>query len=49
MSDRKAWAREHLRGIENCTFPSFDPTLKELDEDGIRLDVRQADQRTPIT
>ncbi len=41
-SDRKAWAREHLRGIENCTFPSFDPTLSTLDEKGIRLDIRQA-------
>jgi len=41
MSDRKAWAREHLRGIENCIFPSFDPSLERLDEDGIRLDVRQ--------
>lgn len=40
-SDRKAWAREHLRGIENCLFPSFDPALEHLDEDGIRLDVRQ--------
>lgn len=42
MSDRKQWAREHLRGIENCTFPSFDPALSELDEEGIRLDIRQA-------
>ena len=42
QSERKAWAREHLRGIENCIFPSFDPSLEELDEAGIRLDVRQS-------
>ncbi len=42
MSDRKKWAREHLRGIENCTFPSFAPILSDLDEEGIRLDIRQA-------
>ncbi len=41
-SERKAWAREHLRGIENCIFPSFDPSLSRLDEEGIRLDVRQS-------
>ncbi len=38
----KKWAKEHLKGIENCTFPSFTPDLKELDEDGIRWDVNQA-------
>jgi 4-hydroxy-tetrahydrodipicolinate synthase len=36
------WAKEHLKGIENCTFPSFTPDLTELDEDGIRWDVNQA-------
>jgi 4-hydroxy-tetrahydrodipicolinate synthase len=41
-SDLKRWAKEHLRGIENCIFPSFDPALEELDEEGIRLDVRQS-------
>lgn len=42
MSDKKAWGREHLRGIENCLFPSFDPSLEHLDEEGIRLDLRQS-------
>ncbi len=42
QSDLKQWAREHLRGIENCIFPSFDPSLEELDEAGVRLDVRQS-------
>lgn len=40
--ERKAWARETLRGIENATMPSFTPDLAELDEAGIRWDVRQA-------
>jgi len=38
----KKWAMEHLRGIENCTLPSFTPDLSELDEEGIRWDVQQA-------
>ncbi|MBD3240033.1 MAG: hypothetical protein GF331_05560 [Chitinivibrionales bacterium] len=38
----KAWAREHLKGVENTLFPSFSPDLKHLDEDGIRWDVRQS-------
>lgn len=41
-SEMKSWARENLKGIENTLFPSFDPELKALDEDGIRLDVRQS-------
>jgi len=35
-------AREHMRGIENETHPSFTPDLSHLDEEGIRLDVQQA-------
>jgi len=38
----KKWAKEHLKGIENLTYPSFTPDLKELDEPGIRWDVNQA-------
>lgn len=38
----KQWARERLIGVENVTMPSFTPDLTELDEDGIRWDVRQA-------
>jgi 4-hydroxy-tetrahydrodipicolinate synthase len=41
-TDRKAWAREHFVGAENIIMPSFTPDLRELDEDGIRLDVRQS-------
>lgn len=40
--ERKAWAREHFRGIENVLMPSFNADLTELDEEGIRLDVRQS-------
>ena len=40
--ERKAWAREHFRGIENVLMPSFNPDLTELDEEGIRIDVRQS-------
>lgn len=40
--ERKEWARDALRGIENATMPSFTPDLTELDEEGIRWDVRTA-------
>lgn len=40
--DRKAWAKEHFRGFENVLMPSFNADLSELDEEGIRLDVRQS-------
>lgn len=40
--ERKAWARGHFRGIENVLLPSFNEDLSELDEEGIRLDVRQS-------
>ncbi len=40
--ERKEWAREALRGIENALMPSFTPDLTSLDEAGIRWDVRQA-------
>ena len=39
---RKEWAKEHFRGFENILMASFTPDLKELDEAGIRLDVRQS-------
>jgi 4-hydroxy-tetrahydrodipicolinate synthase len=41
-SDSKLWAREHFRGMENFVLPSFAPDFAELDEEGIRHDVRQA-------
>lgn len=40
--ERKEWAREALRGVENAIMPSFSPDLAALDEEGIRWDVRQA-------
>lgn len=42
ISAAKQWAREHMKGLENCTIPSFSLDLKQLDEEGIRWDVRQA-------
>lgn len=41
-SERKAWAREHFRGFENVLMPSFSADLRVLDDEGIRLDVRQS-------
>jgi 4-hydroxy-tetrahydrodipicolinate synthase len=41
-SDKKTWARQHFRGMENFVLPSFKPDLKQLDEEGIRNDVRHA-------
>ena len=40
--DHKAWARKHFRGIENLFLPSFTADFAQLDEEGIRADVRQA-------
>ncbi len=42
LSDRKEWARQNFRGMENFVLPSFTPDQKGLDEEGIRNDVRQA-------
>lgn len=41
-TEHRAWARQHMAGVENTTIPSFTADLSELDEAGIRLDVRQA-------
>lgn len=41
-SERKAWARERFRGFENLLIPSFSADLRTLDEEGVRLDVRQS-------
>lgn len=40
-SERKAWAREHFRGFENVLIPSFSADMQDLNEEAIRLDVRQ--------
>ncbi len=42
VHDRKEWGRQNFRGMENFVLPSFTPDLKELDEEGIRNDVRHA-------
>jgi 4-hydroxy-tetrahydrodipicolinate synthase len=39
-SEKKQWAREHLRGLGSLVMPSFAPDFKSLDEEGIRFDVR---------
>jgi 4-hydroxy-tetrahydrodipicolinate synthase len=41
-NERKAWARDALLGLENALMPSFTPDMRDLDEDAIRFDVRQA-------
>jgi len=41
-AERKDWARERFRGLENLLMPSFTPDFKDLDEEGIRLDVRNS-------
>jgi 4-hydroxy-tetrahydrodipicolinate synthase len=40
-AERKAWAREVFRGGECSLLPSFKPGTLELDEEGVRHDVRQ--------
>lgn len=41
-SDRKAWAKANFKGLETILMPSFTPDLKNLDEEGIRHDVRMS-------
>ena len=41
-AERKAWARESFVGLQNIVVPSFTPDLLELDEAGIRRDIRQS-------
>jgi 4-hydroxy-tetrahydrodipicolinate synthase len=41
-SEKKQWAQAHLKGAENFLVPSFTPDFKNLDEEGIRHDVRQS-------
>lgn len=37
---QRAWARDNLRGMANLFFPSFQPDLTSIDEEGVRRDVR---------
>jgi 4-hydroxy-tetrahydrodipicolinate synthase len=39
-SEKKQWAREHLRGLGSLVMPTFTADFKGLDEEGIRQDVR---------
>jgi 4-hydroxy-tetrahydrodipicolinate synthase len=39
-SEAKQWAKEHYKGLDGTLSPSFTPDLSELDEEGIRYDVR---------
>jgi len=39
-NDAREWARQHLRGIANVIIPSYSPDLRDLNEAGIRHDVR---------
>jgi 4-hydroxy-tetrahydrodipicolinate synthase len=39
-SEAKQWARENYKGLCGTLSPSFTPDLKELNEEGIRHDVR---------
>ena len=41
-SEAKQWAKENYNGLEGVICPSFTPDLAELDEEGIRHDVRHA-------
>jgi hypothetical protein len=41
-AERKDWARERFLGAESSLLPSFKPGSFELDEEGIRHDVRTA-------
>jgi 4-hydroxy-tetrahydrodipicolinate synthase len=39
-SEAKQWAKKNLKGLSTVVLPSFTPDLAELDEEGIRWDVR---------
>jgi 4-hydroxy-tetrahydrodipicolinate synthase len=39
-AEAKEWAKKHYKGLDGTLSPSFSPDLEELDEEGIRHDVR---------
>lgn len=39
--EARAWAREHLRGVNGCVMPSFSADQDDLNEEAIRHDVRR--------
>src|ERR1700748_506666 len=40
--ERKAWARQNLKGVEGTLRATFTPDMSALDEEGIRHDVRES-------
>jgi 4-hydroxy-tetrahydrodipicolinate synthase len=43
-TEARDWAREKLVGAVNCTIPSFTADLRGINEQGIRHDIRLAEQ-----
>lgn len=41
-SEARAWAREKLVGVINCTIPSFTTDLERINETAVRHDVALA-------
>ncbi|MBA3030130.1 MAG: dihydrodipicolinate synthase family protein [Desulfobacteraceae bacterium] len=42
LSKEKQWAKDNYKGMASLIFPSFTPDFKDIDEDGIRLDVQNS-------
>lgn len=40
-NEAREWAREHFRGVHNVIIPSFTNDLQDINEQGIRHDVRR--------
>ncbi len=41
-SRQKEWAKAHCKGMENLLIPSYTPDFKNLDEEGVRNDIRNS-------
>lgn len=41
-SERKEWAKEYFKGLGNSFMLSYTPDFRDIDEEGIRHDVRQS-------
>src|SRR5664279_3154286 len=39
-NEARAWAREHMKGCANVVIPSYTADLENLNEKGIRHDIR---------
>lgn len=42
LSKEKIWARENYKGMSTLIFPSFNPDYKDIDEEGVRIDVQNS-------